>query len=96
MAGFHHDLDLLFAQLSALHDLAADPDHARDSDRVYDFSIRWGALLHGRLQRLDYYSDRGELAADERERYDELQRALRDAIPAIDRLGLVRPEHLPS
>lgn len=81
----------MFAQLAALHELASDPATAADSDRVYDFSIRWGTFLAGRLQRLDHYADRGELDPLERERYAALQDALRAALPDVRRLGLARP-----
>jgi hypothetical protein len=83
----HADLDLLFAQLDELRNLAEDPP----SEVIYDFSIRWGTMLSGRLQRLDYYYERGELTADERERFEALARQYEDARETIDRLRLPRP-----
>jgi hypothetical protein len=87
----HADLDLLFAQLADLQDIAADPERSESEDVIYDFSIRWGTMLSGRLQRLDYYYRRGELEPDERERYQQLAQQFRDAIPVIDELMLPRP-----
>ncbi len=89
--GVDHDLDLIFRQLTELRELAADPDKAKDSGRVYDFSIRWGTLLAGRLQRLAHYHGRGELAPDAQARYDALRAELRDTVALADGLGLARP-----
>ena len=85
------DLDVLFAQLEQLHKLASDPDAAENGDKRYDFSIRWGVLLSGRLQRLLYYESRGELAADERQRFEELREQLEDAAPVARKLGMADP-----
>lgn len=85
------DLDLLLAHVKALRELAADPEKARDSARVYDFSIRWGALLAGRLERLAHYHSRGELPPGDQTRYDVLRAELRDVLPLAERLGLARP-----
>lgn len=87
VAGADADLDLMFAQLKALRELAADPDEAR----VYDFSIRWGTMVHGRLERLTYYHSRGELAPGEKLRYESMRSELREALPLLERLGLARP-----
>lgn len=89
--GVDADLDLMFAALKALRELASDPNKARQRGRVYDFSIRWGTLLHGRLERLAYYDGRGELAPDEQERYQALRSELRHSLPLVERLGLARP-----
>jgi len=91
VAGIHVDLDLLFAHVKALRELASDPDQSHNSARVYDFSIRWGTLLYGRLERLAYYHRRGELAPDERARYESLRCELREVLPLVERLGLARP-----
>lgn len=91
VVGVDADLDLMFAQIRALRELTSDPDEAQDDDRVYDFSIQWGVLLSGRLQRLAHYHRRGELAPGEQARYDDLRAELRDALPLAERLGLPRP-----
>jgi hypothetical protein len=89
--GADADLDLMFKQVDALRELASRPEQAQDSARVYDFSIRWGTLLHGRLERLAYYYGRGELAPEEQARYESLRGELQRAMPMIERLGLARP-----
>ncbi|MBP0457129.1 hypothetical protein [Streptomyces montanisoli] len=88
MAG---DLDVLFTHVEQLRQLAEDSDGAADSARVYDFSIRWGAVLHGRLLRLTYYDDRGALAPADHIRYTHLCAELRDVAALADRLGLAPP-----
>lgn len=92
VVGVDADLDLLFDQLKALHELAADPERSRDSARIYDFSIRWGTFVHGRLERLAHYYGRAALGPDEQARYQALCCELRDALPLLDQLGLVRPQ----
>jgi len=89
--GVDADLDLMIAAVRALRELASDPDKAPDGARVYDFSIRWGTLLHGRLERLAYYHGRGELTPQQQERYQELCAQLRHSLPLVERLGLARP-----
>lgn len=91
VVGIMADIDVVEARLREVRDLAADPDRAADEQRVYDVSIRWGAVLCGRLQRLDHYASRGKLAPAEATRYRELLAALAAALPLIDRLGLGRP-----
>jgi hypothetical protein len=86
-----HDLDLICAAVDVLDELAADPDAADDRARVYDFSIRWGVLLAGRLRRLEHYDAAGALSGEEKARYDALVQRLRDATPAARRLGLTAP-----
>lgn len=87
----HHDLDLIFAAADTLDELAADPDAAGDRARIYDFSIRWGVLLAGRLHRLEHYAAQGALSSEEKERYDVLVQRLRAASATAQRLGLTRP-----
>lgn len=89
--GVDADLGLIASEIEALRDLASDSGKVQDEDRVYDFSIRWGVLLSGRLKRLEYYYRAGELTGDQRSRYRELRRDLKDAMPQIERLGLGRP-----
>ncbi|MBA8824925.1 hypothetical protein FHX42_002272 [Saccharopolyspora lacisalsi] len=85
------DLDLLAAHLEALHELATDPDRTRDEGRVYDFSIRWGTLLAGRLERLEHYYLRDELPPEDRNRYEQLRTKLRESVPQLERLNLPHP-----
>ena len=89
--GVDADLGMVGFGIEALRDLALDPGKAQDDDRVYDFSIRWGVLLSGRLKRLEHYYREGRLTEDQRSRYRELKRDLKDATPLMERLGLGKP-----
>ena len=89
--GIDTDLSMIFAETEALRELASDPDKAEDGGRVYDFSIRWGVLMSGRLKRLEYYYRVGDLTKDEERRYRELRRELKDVTLLTERLGISRP-----
>ncbi len=85
------DISRIAAEIAALRKLASDPEKAEDGARVYDFSIRWGVLLSGRLKRLEHYYRLGQLTEGQESRYRELRREFREAMPLIERLGLGRP-----
>lgn len=89
--GVAADLDRAFAEIAALRALDAAEARAHDAARVYDASIRWGALVAGRLHRLALLAGRGALCDGERARYAGLQDELRALGPLLDRLGLPRP-----
>ncbi|HEY7053276.1 MAG TPA: hypothetical protein VH496_14255 [Mycobacterium sp.] len=91
IVGADADIAMVLAEVDALRELAQDPQKAHDADRVYSFSIRWGALLFGRLERLANYSGEGALSVQEQQRYDALRAGLRELLPVMDRLGLARP-----
>jgi hypothetical protein len=85
--GVDEDLDLLFAQVDALREMPSEPDDAR----VYDFSVRWGTLLSGRLERLRHYEDGSRLTPEQSDRYAKLRSQLHEMVPVIERLGLMKP-----
>jgi hypothetical protein len=89
--GVDADLGMVGFGVEALRDLALDSEKAQDEDRVYDFSIRWGVLLSGRLKRLEHYYREGRLTRAQRSRYRQLRRDLKDAVPLMERLGLGKP-----
>jgi hypothetical protein len=89
--GIDRDISMISAGVEELHRLASDQQKAQDSAGIYDFSIRWGVLMSGRLQRLDHYHRAGELTQDQERRYGVLREELRDAAPQADRLGIARP-----
>ncbi|MCA3747986.1 MAG: hypothetical protein IN808_02470 [Rubrobacter sp.] len=89
--GIARDIELVAAAVRELRELAADPRRSRSGDAIYDFSIRWGTLLMGRLQRVEHYHRRGELGPEDEKGYARLKRELREALPLADRLGLGRP-----
>ena len=91
LSGIDRDLGMVSAALEELHGLASDEQKAQDSARIYDFSIRWGVMLSGRLERLEHYHRSGELTQDQERRYRELSEELRDAAPQAKRLGIARP-----
>jgi len=91
VVGVDTDLDMLCDQVAALHELARSQKKKRDDDRVYAFSIRWGAMMFGRLERLEHYSCEGAMTALEQERYDSLVAELRELLPVMDELGVARP-----
>lgn len=91
VAGVATDIDLILAEIEALRQLSSDPDKGQDKGRVYDFSIRWGALLSGRLERLEHYHRRGELTPDEQQRYAGLKAQLREVLPLAEQLRVGRP-----
>jgi hypothetical protein len=89
--GIDRDLGMISAALEELSHLASDEQEAQDSARIYDFSIRWGVLLSGRLKRLSHYHRTGELTENQEIRYQELREELREAAPRAERLGVARP-----
>ncbi len=91
--GIETDLSMIAAETAALRELASDPAKAEDSARVYDFSIRWGVLMSGRLKRLEHYYRVGDLTQDQERRYRELTRELKDVAPLAEDLDIGRPCH---
>jgi hypothetical protein len=89
--GIERDLGMLFAATEALRELASDSQRAQDGSKIYDFNVRWGVLMSGRLMRLEHYYRAGDLTEDQEQRYQELRRELEDATPSIECLGISRP-----
>jgi hypothetical protein len=87
VSGIEEDLEVLFAQIRALHQLPSEPP----AGDVYDFSVRWGTMLSGRLERLGHYAERSRLTAEQAQLYAKLRGQLREALPVIERLGLMSP-----
>ena len=83
------DLAWLSELAQALKQLGAQRDV--DQGQTYDFSIRWGTALAGRLPRLVHYSSRGMLTADDERRFHDLCNELRGLSDLIERLRLTRP-----
>lgn len=89
--GIDGDLGMVAAEIAALRSLDADPEKSNDSARIYDFSIRWGVLMSGRLKRIEHYYRTEELTGDQTRRYRNLRSELKEAGEQIERLGLTRP-----
>lgn len=87
--GIDDDLEFLTEQIEALRELGR-LDGASEG-QVYDFSIRWGTALSGRLRRLVYYSRLGVLDADGESRFQSLCAELRSVSDLIERFDVARP-----
>lgn len=83
------DVEWLDEQITALKQLGTR--HDVSEEQRYDFSIRWGTALAGRLQRLVHYSNLGDLAEADAERFRSLREELQSLSALIDRFGLARP-----
>ncbi len=88
------DVEWLTEQIQALKQLGSQ-DEVDDGEK-YDFSIRWGTALAGRLPRLVHYSSRGLLAEADERRFQALCDELRGLSDLIDRIGLARPVFSPA
>jgi hypothetical protein len=83
------DVELLTEQINALKELGRKDDV--DEGTIYDFSIRWGTALAGRLCRLVHYSSLGLLDEANERRYQALCAELRGLSDLIDRFELAQP-----
>jgi hypothetical protein len=83
------DVEWLTEQIQTLKELGHKDEV--DQGEKYDFSIRWGTALAGRLPRLVYYSARGLLDAADERRFQALCDELRGLSDVIDRIGLAQP-----
>lgn len=83
------DVEWLTEQIEELKQLGHQEEVS--DGKKYDFSIRWGTALAGRLPRLVHYSSRGLLDRDDERRFQALCDELRGLSDVIDRLGLVQP-----
>ena len=83
------DVEWLTEQIAALKQLG-QKDQVTDGEK-YDFSIRWGTALAGRLPRLVHYSSRGLLDEADERRFQALCDEMRGLADLIDRIGLVQP-----
>ncbi len=87
--GIDDDFELLNEQIEALKQLGEKEE--LDEGESYDFSIRWGAALAGRLRRLVYYSAQGMLSEADAWRFQSLCDELRGLSELIDRFDLAHP-----
>jgi hypothetical protein len=83
------DVAWLTEQIQALKQLGQQGE-VTDGEK-YDFSIRWGTALAGRLPRLVHYSSRGLLDEADERRFQALCDELRGLSDLIDRIGLAQP-----
>ncbi len=83
------DVEVVTEQIAALQELAQQ--HDLPDDKIYDFSIRWGTALAGRLRRMVHYSSLGMLDRPDEDRFQALCEELRSLSSLIDRFGLAHP-----
>ena len=83
------DVELVNEQIKALKELGGQ-GQVSEVQR-YDFSIRWGTILAGRLRRLVHYSSLGMLDDADEHRFHALCAELRSLSDLIDRFRLARP-----
>lgn len=83
------DVAWLTEQINGLKELGRKAEV--DEEESYDFSIRWGTALSGRLRRLVHYSSLGRLDAADERRYQALCEELRGLSDLIDRFRLAQP-----
>lgn len=89
-----HDVELITQQIKALQELAQKDAEAPISEgQRYDFSIRWGTVLAGRLRRLVHYSSLGLLDDADERRFRALREELRTLSHLIDRFRLAQPNY---
>jgi hypothetical protein len=91
------DVELITGQIKALKELAKRDDEEPISEgQRYDFSIRWGTVLAGRLRRLVHYSSLGRLDDMDERRFHALCDELRTLSHLIDRFRLAQPNFTDS
>jgi hypothetical protein len=83
------DVEFLGEQIEALEGLGRK--NSVDDAEVYDFSVRWGTALAGRLPRLVHYSSLGLLDDADQHRFQSLCERLRRVSGIAERFGLPRP-----
>ncbi|OBI72915.1 hypothetical protein [Mycobacterium asiaticum] len=84
------DVEFLREQINVLERLGQR--ESVGAGEIYDFSIRWGTALAGRLPRLVHYSSLNLLAEDDQRRFESLCAELRGLSALIARFGLTQPE----
>ncbi|WP_253900443.1 hypothetical protein [Mycobacterium asiaticum] len=84
------DLEFLGEQIEALKRLG-QRDAVSDGE-IYDFSIRWGTALAGRLPRLVHFSSLNMLDEVGQRKFESLCAELRALSAPISRFNLAQPE----
>lgn len=87
--GIDDDFEWINEQIQALKELGQKDE--LEEGESYDFSIRWGTALAGRLRRLVHYSSLGRLDEADERRYQALCDELRGLSHLIERFELAQP-----
>ena len=87
-----NDVELITEQINALKELARTDDEAPITEgQRYDFAIRWGTVLAGRLRRLVHYGSLGRLDDADVRKFHALCDELHALSHLIDRFRLAQP-----
>lgn len=89
VVGVDDDMELIKRQITALRELGQRGSVSEDE--IYDFSIKWGTVLSGRVRRLAHYSALGLLAEADAAKFPALREELEELSGLIDRFRLTRP-----
>lgn len=89
-ARIERSLRSLLAEVEDLPALAVDWEQLPESERA-SIALDWDHLLASYLTELHHAYHAGEMAAEQRVRYQALLRKLRDAEPLMARLDFPRP-----
>jgi hypothetical protein len=88
--GIPRALDVLASMLQELQQgekLWAEMDAVEEAA----WSLEWTQLMSGYLPRLDREHQSGQMSAEQSKRFRRLRKALRQALPTIERLELTPP-----
>lgn len=88
------DVELLRDQIEALQQLGRQ--EAVSDGEIYDFSIRWGTALAGRLPRLVHFSSQNRLDEAAEEEFESLCDELRKVSELAAQFGLAEPQFTPE
>lgn len=94
--GISADIARILEQVDVLRGLADVQAGELEGAKVYDFNVRWGALLAGRLQRLRHYYRSGELTGEQCRDYLRMEEQLAEVVPLAARIGASRPTSPPA
>ncbi len=94
--GVGADIARILEQGDALEELVFGNDGEPEGNQVYDFNVRWGALLAGRLERLRHFYQRDELDDGQRADYLRMEQRLREMVPLTERIDVSRPTAPPE
>lgn len=85
------DLHHLRVEIEDLPTLAEEWDDAQESVR-YDADLTWHSAMVAMRERLDPAYRSGQMTAEQAERYRDLLRKLKAALPVIEKLGFSKPD----
>lgn len=88
-------LDALIASVEDLPEIVEEWKQLAEGERV-SWSLDWAHLMADYLTELHEYYRADQMALNQRARYLDLLRKLKEAMPLIERLNLYRPPVAPK